>query len=87
MSGGNIAILIYAAVIAGGFTLLLWLPNAVLDFAADKLAEEYAHGDLPFVPAEARGGKTERGEGPSAYAARAALTGVEIAPHHKGAFR
>jgi hypothetical protein len=69
-----LTLIIYGTVIAGGFTLLLWLPNAVLDFAADKLAEEYAYGDLPFVPAEARGGKTERGEGPSAYAARAALT-------------
>jgi hypothetical protein len=41
-------LIIYGTVIAGGFTLLLWLPNAVLDFAADKLAEEYAYGDLPL---------------------------------------
>jgi hypothetical protein len=37
-----LTLIIYGTVIAGGFTLLLWLPNAVLDFAADKLAEEYA---------------------------------------------
>jgi hypothetical protein len=60
-----LTLIIYGTVIAGGFTLLLWLPNAVLDFAADKLAEEYA---LPFVPQEVRprshnGG---RGECPSA---------------------
>jgi hypothetical protein len=65
-----LTLIIYGTVIAGGFTLLLWLPNAVLDFAADKLAEEYAYGDLPIVPQELRparnmveGGVSERTRG------------------------